>query len=113
MKKVMLAVLAMALFVPAMAFAQSDQNTDQSDKHAQQQANQSAETSEMGSSTMPVHHMTGLVSSDGTQLTSDDTVYRVKNPGALKQYVNQNVTVKFQFDTDNNAIHIASVSPAQ
>ncbi len=113
MKKVMLAVLAMALFVPAMAFAQSSQTTDQADRHAQQEANQAAETSEMGMNTMPQHHMTGMVSNDGKQLTSDNTVYRVNNPGALKQYSNQNVTVKFVFNTDNNSIHILSASPGQ
>jgi hypothetical protein len=103
----------MALFVPAMAFAQSSQNTDQADRHAQQEANQAAETSQMGMNTMPQHHMTGMVNSDGKQLTSDNTVYRVSNSGALKQYYNQNVTVKFIFNTDNNSIRVLSVSPTQ
>jgi len=42
-------------------------------------------------------------------LTSNDTAYRVSNPGTLKSYDNQQVTVKFQFNTEKNSIKINKV----
>ncbi len=114
MKKILIALFAIALSMPVLAFAQSAQSGDQqSEKHAQQEANQAAQTSEMGSSTMPQHTMSGMVSDNGKSLTSDNTKYMVGNPNALKNYDNQNVSVVFQFNTQSNKIHVVRVSPAQ
>lgn len=79
----------------------------------QQQQNQAAETSEMGGNLQAKHTMSGMVGSNGSTLTSNDKVYTVKNPKALKAYDNQSVTVTYHFNTDQNSIHILSVSPAQ
>lgn len=115
MKTVLTACLALALSLPVMAFAQStQQQEDQQDqKHMQQDANQAAQVNETGSTTMPRHHMMGMVQDNGKRLVSGDTSYLVDNPRALKNYQNQNVDVKFVFNTDQNTIHIQSVKPAQ
>jgi len=116
MTKVMtalLALVALTLFVPAVALAQ---NSDQSDTKAQaqqQEANQSAMDQVDGLNTSPHHEMTGVVSDNGKKFTSNNTVWRVSNPGALQNYDNQNVTVKFQFNTSNNTIKVDKVTPAQ
>ena len=111
MKKVTTAFLAIALSVPALAVAQS--NAQQDDKNAQAQQNQAAETNQMGSSTMPQKTMSGMVGDNGKTLTSDNKTYMVNNPKALKNYNNQTVAAVIQFDTDNNKIHIVSVTAAQ
>ena len=111
MKKLLLALFAAALLLPAAAFAQNAQN-DQS-KKTQEEQNQAAQVSQMGSTTMPQHSMTGMVGQQGKTLTSDNTVYQVNNPGALKNYDNQNVSVTFQFNTDSNTIHIDRVDSGQ
>ena len=108
MKKVTTAFLAMALSVPAIAFAQDTQN----DKRTQQQMNQAAQTDQEGSNTQHKHHMSGVVSNNGKTLTSDNTSYIVSNSGKLKNYDDQSVTVKYIFNTDSNSIRILSVSPA-
>ena len=112
MKKLLLALFAAALLLPAAAFAQNAQN-DQANKKTQEEQNQAAQVSEMGSTTMPQHSMTGMVGQQGKTLTSDNTVYQVNNPGELKNYDNQNVTVTFQFNTDTNTIHIDRVDSGQ
>jgi hypothetical protein len=111
MKKLMTVVLAGAMTIPAMAFAQSAQQDDA--KASQDHANQSAEVAQMGSSTLPQHTMAGMVSNHGKTFTSDNKEYIVNNPGSLKSYDNQSVSVKYQFNADNNKIHIVSVSPGQ
>ncbi len=111
MKKVMIALLAGALSIPVLAFAQQD--TQSADKADQQKANQSAEVAENGSSTLPQHSMTGMVSNNGQTFTSDNKSYIVNNPHTLKAYNDQSVMIKFQFNADQNKIHIVSVSPAQ
>jgi len=110
MNKLMIALLGMALAVPVMAVAQSSQNNDQqAQRHEQQEQNQAAGVNEDGMSTMPSHHMTGMVSQNGEHFTSDNTEYVVANPHMLKKYNGQSVGVKFQFDTATNQIHILSV----
>jgi len=111
MTKVLTALLAIVLFIPAMALAQSD-DQQQNDKRQQQQQNQAAEIDRNGVSTLPHHTMSGMVSNGGKTLTSDNTAYIVQNPGKLKNYDNQTVSVEYQFDTDKNAIHILKVNPA-
>jgi hypothetical protein len=111
MKKLMVAVFVMALFVPAIALARSSGQQD--DKNTQAQQNQAAQTDQMGGNTMPKHNMSGMVSNDGKTFTSDNKSYIVKNPKALKGYDNQSVAVEFRFNTDSNTIRILSVSPAQ
>jgi hypothetical protein len=111
MKTVMTVLLGVALSMPAIAFAQNTRQ--QNDKHQQQEANQAAQENVMGGSAQPQHTMSGMVSNDGRTLTSENTSYVVNNPNALKGRDNQSVTVKFLFDTDNNTIHIVSVSPTQ
>lgn len=111
MKKVMLASIAVALFIPAMAFAQS--NTQQSSKAQQAEQNQAAMNDETGSATQTQHTMTGMVSNNGKTLTVGNTSYIVNNPHSLKNYENQSVSVKFLFNTDSNSIHILKVNPGQ
>ncbi len=110
MNKLMTAIIGIALSLPIMAFAQ---NTDQQNsRQAQQEQNEAAQTSQMGTSTMPQHSMSGTVGDDGKTLTSGNTKYTVSNPHTLKRYENQTVSVVYQFDTDNNTIHIVSVMPS-
>ncbi len=111
MKKVMLAFLAIALFIPAMAFAQA--NTQQSGKSQQAEQNQAAMNDEMGTATQPHHMMSGTVGDSGRSLTVGNTVYKVNNPNSLKNYDSQTVSVKYLFDTDTNTIHIVKVKPGQ
>jgi hypothetical protein len=109
MHKLITALLAIALAIPVMAFAQ-DQSTDQDNsKRQQQEDNQAAQDSMTGSNTMPHHTMTGMVSDNGKKFTSDNVEYQVANPSKLKQYDNQNVSIKFQFDSETNKIHVNSV----
>ncbi len=114
MTKMTTALLAIALSVPAAGFAQSSMGQqDTSDAHAQQQkANQAASNDMNGMNTSPHQMLTGMVSADGKTITStDNTVYQVSNPNALKNYVGQNVTVKYQFNTENNSIKVSKVNP--
>ncbi len=114
MKKFILACLTLVLSVPLLMFAQnSTQQQDDQAKKAQEEANQAAQVDEMGGTTLPKHTMSGAVSNNGKTLTSDNTSYVVGNPKKLKSYDGQSVSVVFQFDTDNNTIHIVSVSPSQ
>ncbi len=112
MTKVMTALLAVSLSFPAIALAQNNSG-QQDDKATQEKQNQAAMANEMGTDTQPRQHMSGMVSDGGKNLTSDNKVYTVNNPKALKNYDNQSVAVVFQFNTDNNTIHIISVSPSQ
>jgi hypothetical protein len=122
MKYMMTAFLAMILALPVLAFAQSgqmqnDQQTQsgqmQNDQRMQQQAQQATQVDQTGQTTLAKHTMTGMVSDNGKGFTSDNTTYVVNNPKALKKYENQNVSVQFQFNTNNNTIHIISATPAQ
>lgn len=114
MKKIVIAFLALALFIPVAVFAQSDAQPQQTDKAMQQQQNQAAEADQTGATTTPQHKMSGMVSNSGKTLTSGDTSYIVNNPKALKKYDNQSVAVVFQFNpNNNNTIHIISATPAQ
>lgn len=115
MQKWMTALLAMALAVPMMAFAQSgmqDQTQDQQ-KASQQQQNQSSAINTTGQTTMPRHSMTGMVGNGGSSFTSDNKTYVVENPKKLKSYDNQTVTVELKYDTEKNTIRVLSVTPAQ
>jgi hypothetical protein len=111
MTKITTALLAIALSVPAIAFAQS--TTQDNSKAARQQQNEAAEESVNGGSTQPNHHMMGMVSNNGMTLTSDNTAYQVSNPDKLKGYDNQTVTVEYQFNTDKNSIKIQKVNAGQ
>lgn len=116
MRKMMTALLAMALAIPMLAFAQSGQMQDQQiqdQKNSQAEQNQASAIDETGQTTMPRHTMTGMVSNEGKSLTSGNTTYVVENSKALKNYDNQNVSVNFKFNTEQNTIHVLSVTPAQ
>ena len=113
MAKVMAALLALALFVPAIALAQDNGQQNDNSRLQQQEANQSAQDSMEGGNTSPHHMMTGMVSDDGRTFTSNNTTWHVSNPGALKNYNNQNVKVKFQFNSEKNTIKINKVESAQ
>ncbi len=116
MTKVMtalLALVALALFVPAMALAQNTNQPDTNAQAQQQEANQAAMNQVDGFNTSPHHEMIGTVSDNGRKFTSNNTTWSVSNPGALKNYDNQNVTVKFQFNTGNNTIKVDKVNPGQ
>ena len=108
MKTVLTLLLTAALFLPAMAFAQNGGQQD--DKAAQQEANQAASVAMTGGTTQPQYTMTGMVSDNGKTFTSGDTSYVVDNPKSLKDHDNQNVTVRFQFNTDRNTLHIISIT---
>jgi len=113
MTKVLTAFLGLALLLPAIAIAQESAH-EQNQKAMQQQQNQAAETNEMGATTTPQHKMTGMVSNDGKTLTSGNTSYVVNNPKSLKKYDNQNVSVVYQFNpNNNNTIHVVSATPEQ
>lgn len=126
MRKLMIALFAMALAMPMLAFAQSDQQGQtmqnqqvpadqqmQNQKNSQAAQNQAASIDQTGQTTMPKHNMTGMVGDGGKSFTSDNKTYVVQNPKKLKNYDNQTVSVEFKFDTEKNQIHIQSVSPTQ
>lgn len=113
MTRLMTALLALALFVPAMAFAQNSSQPDSKSQAQQQSANQAAADHVNGFNTSPHHTMTGMVGSDGKTIDSDNTTWRVSNPGSLKNYKNKTVTVKFQFNTDKNSIKVNKVESSQ
>ncbi len=110
MTKFLTGLLALALFFPAIAIAQSQSDT--ASQAQRQESNQAAEDQVNGVDTSPHHTMTGMVSQAGKMFTSNNTTWHVSNPGALKNYDNQNVTVKFQFNTDNNTIRVDKVMPS-
>jgi len=112
MSKITIAFLALALCIPAMAFAQQSGQQD-NQQLKQQQMNQSAQDQVMGTDTAPHHTMSGTVSNNGANFTNGDTTYVVANPDKLKGYDNQSVSIKFQFDTDSNQIHVDSVTAGQ
>jgi len=112
MTRFITALLATALFLPAMAFAQNSSQSDTARQAQRQEANQAAQDQMDGGDTSPHHSMTGMVSDNGKTFTSNNTTWQVSNPHALKNYNNQNVTVKFQFNTDNNTIKIDKVTPS-
>ena len=107
------ALLAIALCLPALAFAQDSSQQQSKDQVQQQQANQAAMNTTQGMNTSPHHEMTGMVNEDGTRFTSDNVSYQVANPDKLKNYANQNVTVKFQSETENNKIKVTKVHPSK
>jgi len=114
MNKWTTALLAIALCLPALAFAQdSSQQQSNQDQVRQDQANQAAMNNMQGMNTSPHHEMTGMVNEDGTRFTSDNVSYQVSNPDKLKSYANQNVTVKFQNQTESNKIKITKVNPSK
>jgi hypothetical protein len=113
MNKIATALLAIALSVPVLAFAQSSSDQQDSTKAQQTQANQAAMNDVDGMNTAPHKTMTGMVSDNGTRFISDNVSYQVSNPDKLKNYDNQNVTVKVQFNTGKNTIRIDKVNPAQ
>ena len=110
MNKLTTALLAIALSVPVMAFAQSGQ--DSAGKVQQQQANQAASNDVNGMNTAPHSSMTGMVSNGGKTFTSDNVAYQVANPDKLKSYDGQTVTVKSQYNSGNNKIKVNKVMPA-
>lgn len=113
MTKFLTALLALALFVPAFAFAQNSSQPDTQNKAQQQEAAESAQSQVTGTDTSPHHTMTGMVGDNGKTLNSNNTVWTVSNPNALKNYNGQNVTVKFQFNTNNNTIRVDKVMSGQ
>ncbi len=113
MSKITIALLAIALSVPALAFAQSSSNSQDSTQVQQEQANQAAMNNVDGMNTSAHKTMTGMVTDNGRRFTSDNVSYQVKNPDTLKNYDNQNVTVTVQFITSKNMIKVHKVTPAQ
>jgi len=113
MQKLITALLALLLLIPALAFGQYSQSPQQDDKNAQAQRNESAQDDQIGNGTQPRHTMSGMVSNGGLNLTSNDRVYTLDNPDSLKSHDNQSVTVEFLFNTDRNKIHVTKVNPTQ
>jgi Tfp pilus assembly protein PilV len=117
MKKMMLALLAFALSIPAIAFAQSSTQDQQTQQNQAQQAtqaeqNQAAERNAVGTDTFPKHTMSGTVSNDGKNFTSDNKTFQISNPNSLKGYEGQTVTVQYVIDPDRNTLKVLSVSPS-
>ena|ERR1700744_4620400 len=110
MTKLTSALLAIALSVPGIALAQNSQQTD---KNTQEHNNEAAQNTVMGQNSEVRQTMSGMVSNNGKTLTSGDKSYIVKNPGSLKSYDSQTVSVVYQYDPDHNSIHVVSVTPAQ
>jgi hypothetical protein len=110
MNKVTTVLLAIVLSIPAIAIAQSNSQQDDSQR-AQEEANQAAQTSMTGTNTQPRHSMSGMVSNEGKTLTSGNTAYLVDNPKSLSKYDNQPVSVEYVFNTDDNTVHIITVTP--
>jgi len=111
MTKMMTALLAIALSVPAVAFAQSTETRQDQEQAKQDQAGQ---TQVDGMNTMPHHQMTGTISADGKSFTtSDNKIYKVSNAASVKDYANQQVSVEYQFNTDSNTIHVNKVIMGQ
>src|ERR1700743_1005735 len=102
MNKLSTALLAIAWSVPALAFAQSSSDQQDTSKAQQTQANQAAMNDVAGMNTAPHRTMTGMVTDNGTRFTSDNVSYQVSNPDKLKNYDNQNGTVKVQVNTSKN-----------
>ncbi|HZP24806.1 MAG TPA: hypothetical protein VFB04_15260 [Terriglobales bacterium] len=116
MTKLITALLALALSSAAVAFAQDNtqqQNPNNNSKMEQQSANQSAENQVNGMNTSPHHTMTGMVGDDGRTFSSNNTTWKVSNPNALKNYNGQNVTVRYQFNSDRNTIKVNKVESGQ
>jgi len=114
MNKLMTAFLGMALCVPALAFAQSQDTSQQDQQNSQMQqhqANTAASAQANGVTTQPKQTVMGMVSDNGKYLTVGDTKYQVGNPHSLQKYDNQNVSVTYQFDANNNTIHVLHVKP--
>lgn len=109
MTKLVTAFLTLALFLPVTAFAQQSSGTDTPKQAQQQEANQAAGASVTGTDIAPNHMMRGTVGDHGRTFTSDNTVWTVSNPHALKNYDNQEVSVRFQFNPDDNTIRINKV----
>lgn len=114
MKKMMLALLAMTLSIPAIAFAQNStqDQQDQAQRQTQAQQNQAAQVSQEGMTTMPRQAMSGVVSNNGKTLTSDNKSYQVSNANSLRRYDGQTVSVQYVMNTEKNTIRILSVSPS-
>lgn len=114
MIKLMTAVLGLALCIPVMAFAQQSQSTHHENQQMQQQdANASAATQAEGLDTMPNRTENGMVTNSGKYFQVGNTKYLVGNPHSLKKYDGQNVNATYQFDPNNNTIHIIRVKPGQ
>jgi uncharacterized membrane protein YdfJ with MMPL/SSD domain len=127
MTKMTLAVLALALAMPA--FAQStttqpstqanpsmsqppDQNSQQASPDASQpaqtQSDQAAGSAVSGANAQTGQTLSGTISADGKTLSSNNTTYNISNPNSVKAYANQPITVGYEMDT-NNSIRITKV----
>jgi len=115
MTKFVMLLLALALCVPAIGLAQGQNNGQQSSNSQMQQqsANQAAQNQVDGMNTSPHHTMSGMVSDGGKKFTSNNTTWEVSNPHALKNYNGQNVTVKYQLNSERNTIKIDKVMSGQ
>jgi opacity protein-like surface antigen len=104
MKNLLLAVLAVALSLSIVAFAQSNSNPSSN----QQQGQQGAQNSQTSAGNQ---HMSGTVSKNGTTFTdrSDNKTYNVSNPDALAGHEGQPVALLVHVDPDDNVIHIIQV----
>ena len=112
MKKVMMILLGLALYIPVTAFAQS--SSQENTKAMQQEQNQAAQINVDGSTTEPQHNMTGMVSNNGHRFVNGNVSYKVNNPKSLDKYENQTVSIVYQFNpNNNNTIHIIKVMPSE
>lgn len=129
MTKRMLAVFALAAAIAMPAFAQSsssqpmnqtnpamtqspDQNSTQEQRGASQpaqtQSAQPAGSDANGMNSQSGQTMSGTISTDGKQFSSNNTTYNISNPNSVKAYANQPITVGYEMDT-NNSIRITKV----
>lgn len=131
MKKIsILAVLAIALAVPAVTFAQTTttpptaanpnmtQPSDANTQPAQPSTGQPAQSQSdrAGSSANDVNSqnqtLTGTISADGKTLTCSDKTYTISNPNSVKAYANQPISVEYEMDT-NDSIRITKIMLAR
>jgi cytoskeletal protein RodZ len=115
MKTLILVVLAFALSLASIAWAQDNSQSGQGQSGQGQMNPQSgqpsSQTSQTNQNSQAGQNMSGTVSRDRKTFTSDkdSKSYRVNNPQSLKGYEGQHVAVLVSMDPDTGDIHITQI----
>jgi hypothetical protein len=113
MNKLMLAVLALALWVVAgtQLFAQNGSQQGQTDQNQNNSQTQTQTSAKAGQN----QTMSGNVSANGKKFVSDkdNKSYKVDNPDALKGHESQHVAIIVHVDPDTGDLHIMQVEAPQ
>jgi hypothetical protein len=109
MKKLMLGFLALTLAVWVVAGTQA--YAQQSGSQQQGQTDQGQMGQQNQGSSSNTGQMSGNVSSNGKNFTSDSTnkSYKVDNPDSLKGHEGQHVALIVHVDPDTGVIHVMQV----